>query len=164
MQAIFDGPQTNFTVFPRSSNGLLAILKNTLELEQWTNRNQEFAQWTNRKQQKFSRYISHTWLFSLMFFDLKRVENGNDDISTEEQFSNFKTRKRCTYFLLELFIFVQIFEFFLENSAQTHWPHPRTHHGIYPIYQTCLHVHDGTSRQISCVFHFTLRCSSKTLQ
>jgi hypothetical protein len=31
-QAISE-PQTNFTVSPRSSNGLLAILTNTLELE-----------------------------------------------------------------------------------------------------------------------------------
>jgi len=32
------------------SNCLLVNLKNILELEQWTNRNQEFRQWTNRKQ------------------------------------------------------------------------------------------------------------------
>jgi hypothetical protein len=30
------GPQTNFTVSPRPSNSLLAILKNILELKQWT--------------------------------------------------------------------------------------------------------------------------------
>jgi hypothetical protein len=30
------GPQTNFTVSPRPSNGLLAILKNILELKQWS--------------------------------------------------------------------------------------------------------------------------------
>jgi hypothetical protein len=38
-------PQTNFTVSPPFSNGILAILKNTLELEKWTSsRNQEFSQ------------------------------------------------------------------------------------------------------------------------
>ncbi len=36
-------------VWPRSSNGLVVILKNTLELEQW-NQELAFAQWTNRKQ------------------------------------------------------------------------------------------------------------------
>jgi hypothetical protein len=41
------GPQNFFPVSPRPSNILfifLAILKNTLELEQWTNMNQEFSQ------------------------------------------------------------------------------------------------------------------------
>ncbi len=47
-QAIFEGRKP--TVSPRSLNGLLAILKNTLELEQFTNWNQEFTQWTNREQ------------------------------------------------------------------------------------------------------------------
>jgi hypothetical protein len=34
-------PQTNYTVYLLSSNGLLAILKNTLELEQRAIRNQD---------------------------------------------------------------------------------------------------------------------------
>jgi hypothetical protein len=37
-------PRTNFTVSPRSSNSLSAILKNILELDQGTNRNQEVRQ------------------------------------------------------------------------------------------------------------------------
>jgi hypothetical protein len=40
-QAIFEG-RKQFSVFPWSSNGLLAILKNILESEQQTNRNQKF--------------------------------------------------------------------------------------------------------------------------
>jgi hypothetical protein len=41
---------------------------------------------------------------------LNRVGDGNDDISSEEHFKNLKTI-RGSYLLLELFIFVQIFEF-----------------------------------------------------
>ncbi len=44
-------------------------------------------------------------------FTLNRVENGNDDISTEEHFENSKTT-RGTYLQLELFFFVKIFEFY----------------------------------------------------
>ncbi len=43
-------------------------------------------------------------------FHLNRVGNGKDYISSEEHFRNSETR-RGTYLLLELFIFVQIFEF-----------------------------------------------------
>ncbi len=47
-------PRTNFIVSLRPLNSRLAILEITvycmLELEQWTNTNQEFRQWTNRKQ------------------------------------------------------------------------------------------------------------------
>ncbi len=42
-------PQTNFTFSLRPLKSLLAIFKNTLELEEWTNRNQEFSHRTNRK-------------------------------------------------------------------------------------------------------------------
>jgi hypothetical protein len=38
------GSQTKFTFSPRPLNSLLAILKNILELEEWTYRNQEFNQ------------------------------------------------------------------------------------------------------------------------
>jgi hypothetical protein len=38
--------------------------------------------------------------------------NGSDDISSEGHFENLKT-KRGSYFLLEPFVFVQIFEFYL---------------------------------------------------
>jgi hypothetical protein len=43
------GPWTNFTFSTRPLNSLLSILKTRLELEEWTNRNQEFSQRTNRK-------------------------------------------------------------------------------------------------------------------
>ena len=45
-------PGTNFFISPRPSNMLLAIPKNILDMEQWTNGNQEFILWTNRKQLK----------------------------------------------------------------------------------------------------------------
>ncbi len=38
------GMQTNFTFSPRPLNSLLVILKNILEREECTNRNQEFNQ------------------------------------------------------------------------------------------------------------------------
>ncbi len=39
-------------------------------------------------------------------------KHSNDDISSEEHLKNSNT-KRGTYLLLELFIFVKIFEFYL---------------------------------------------------
>ncbi len=48
-------------------------------------------------------------------FTLNRVWNGIGDISSEEHFENTETR-RGTY-LLELFIFVQIFEFYPANPS-----------------------------------------------
>jgi hypothetical protein len=82
-------------VWPRSSNGPIAILKNTLVLDQLTNRNQEFAQWTNRKQrgsQRNSVDISPINVRSLICFYLN-CGNGNADISSEEHFENSKTRR-----------------------------------------------------------------------
>jgi hypothetical protein len=38
------GMQANFTFSLRPLNSILAILKNILKLEEWTNRNQEFSQ------------------------------------------------------------------------------------------------------------------------
>ncbi len=55
-QAIFEGRKQILLFLPGPwiMNSLLAILK-ILELEQWTNRNQEFIQWTHRKQQGLQR-------------------------------------------------------------------------------------------------------------
>jgi hypothetical protein len=39
----YRGPQTNLTFSPRPLTSLLAILKNILELKEWTNSNQEFS-------------------------------------------------------------------------------------------------------------------------
>jgi hypothetical protein len=47
--ATVEGRKIFFTVSPRSSNGLLAILKNALELEQFTYRNQDFTQGTKKR-------------------------------------------------------------------------------------------------------------------
>jgi hypothetical protein len=58
------GPQTNFPVSPRPSHGLLIILKNTLGLEQRSNRNQEF---TNRKQRGPQRNSVNTLHISKKF-------------------------------------------------------------------------------------------------
>jgi hypothetical protein len=41
---IFEGRFTNLTFSPWPLHSLLAILKNILELEKWTNGNQEFGQ------------------------------------------------------------------------------------------------------------------------
>ncbi len=49
-QAIFESREQFYYSFFMASNIILAILKNILELGQWTNRNQEFTQCTNRKQ------------------------------------------------------------------------------------------------------------------
>ncbi len=46
-QATFSKGRKQISPFLRGPQMDLAILKNTLELEQWTNRNQEFTQWTN---------------------------------------------------------------------------------------------------------------------
>ncbi len=45
-QATFEG-RKQISLFLRDPQMDLAILKNTVELEQWTNRNKEFTQWTN---------------------------------------------------------------------------------------------------------------------
>ncbi len=102
--------------------GLLAILKNTLELEQWTNRNQNSIQWTNRKQrgaQRNSAGISPIInASSPKCYHINPVGNGNVDISSEEHFENWKSQERCrTYLLLELFIFGQLFEFHLVTKS-----------------------------------------------
>ncbi len=47
---------------------------------------------------------------------LNCVENGNDEISSEEHFTYLKT-KRGSYLLLELLIFVPIFEFYLVTQT-----------------------------------------------
>jgi hypothetical protein len=47
-------------------------------------------------------------------YTMNRVGNGNDDISSEEHFENLKKNQgRGTFLLLELYIFVQIYEFYL---------------------------------------------------
>jgi hypothetical protein len=43
-QTNFEGREQILLVSPRPSNSLYAMLKNTLKLEQWTNRNQELRQ------------------------------------------------------------------------------------------------------------------------
>jgi hypothetical protein len=45
-------------------------------------------------------------------YNFSHMGNGNDDISSEEHFKNLKT-KRSSYFLLEQYIFVKIFESYL---------------------------------------------------
>jgi hypothetical protein len=59
---------------------LLAILKNILELKQWTNRKQEFSQWTNWKQR-----------------GKQFVGNANNDNSSEMFFEN-SNASRDSYF------------------------------------------------------------------
>ncbi len=44
------------------------------------------------------------------------MRNVNNDISPEEQFEHSKTM-RGSYFLQELFIYVQIFEFYLVTQS-----------------------------------------------
>ena len=88
------GPQTNFTVSLRSSNFLLAILKNTLELEQWTNRNQEFLQWTNRKERGPQRNPVD---ISPICFHLNRVWERNWRHLIRGAFWEFKYQERYLY-------------------------------------------------------------------
>jgi hypothetical protein len=113
-KAIFEG-RDQILLFLRLLNSHLAILKNILELEQWTIRNQEFRQWTKRKQRgpqrnsrdispmycKFNRYISNSKLYVIPPICFLPLRNGNDET------------RRGSYFLLELFIFVHIFSFYL---------------------------------------------------
>ncbi len=49
-QAMFEGRKQILLFLCGPRIVFLAILKNTLELENWTNRNQEFTQWTNSQQ------------------------------------------------------------------------------------------------------------------
>ncbi len=113
-------------------NSVLVILKNILELEEWTNWNQEFSQLTNRKQRGLQRNLINTvplqtvlririllatligsgsatlspvYLISPICFHLNRVGNGNDDILSEEHFENSNT-SRGSYLDLLLVIFV----------------------------------------------------------
>ncbi len=75
-------------------SSLSAILKNILELEEQTNRNQEFSQRTNRKRREQQRSlvgVSPINVISPICFHLNHVGNGNDDISSEEHFENSKT-------------------------------------------------------------------------
>ena len=108
-----------FYCSPRSSNGLLAILIKTLELEQWDNRNQEFSQWTNRKQrgsQRNSVVISPINVSSPICFHLNRMGNDNDNISSEEYFENSKTiRGICV--LPERLIYAKTFRFYLKTPS-----------------------------------------------
>ncbi len=51
-------------------------------------------------------------------FHLNSVGNGNGDISSEEHFIKFENQERYgTYLLLDLLIFVQIFEFYLVTQS-----------------------------------------------
>ncbi len=87
------GWQTHLNFSPRPLN-LFEILKNILEFEEWTNRNQEFSQWTNRKRREPQRNlvdVSPINLISSICFHLNRVGNGNDDISSDDYFDNSKT-------------------------------------------------------------------------
>ncbi len=87
------GPRTNFTVSPRPSNSLHQFWKLYWgELEQWTDRNQEFRQWTNRKQMRTAKKsvnISSINVISHMLHK-NRVENGNDNNSSKWFFENQK--------------------------------------------------------------------------
>ncbi len=79
------GSQINFT-FSRSLNCILAILKDILELEEWTNRNQEFSKWTNMKQQGPHRNlvdVSRINVISPICFHQNRMGNCNNEISSD---------------------------------------------------------------------------------
>jgi hypothetical protein len=102
------------------SNGLLAILKNTLEPEQWTNRNQEFTQWTNRKQrgpQRNSVVISPINVSSPICFHLNRMGNDNDNISPEEYFENSKTSRGTVLIYYQNCSFLSKFKFYLVTQS-----------------------------------------------
>ncbi len=97
------GTRTNSTFSLRPLNSLLAILKNTLELEEWTNKNQEFSQWNNRKRRGLRRNlvdVSPINVLSAIFFHLNRVG-------------------KWRHLTLGAFrvIFVKIFEFYLVTPS-----------------------------------------------
>ena len=56
------------------------------------------------------------WFSNTVCFHLSCFGNINDDISPEDHFENSKTN-RGSYVYLELFIFVQLFEFFLVTQS-----------------------------------------------
>ncbi len=87
------GLQTNVTFSPRPLNSLLAFMKNILELEEWTDRNEEFSKWTNIKQQGPHRNlvdVSRINVISPVCFHQNRMGNCNNKISSEEHFENSK--------------------------------------------------------------------------
>ena len=89
-------PQTNLTFFPWLLNSLIEIFINILDLENRTNRNQEFSQWISRKGRGPQRNlvdVSPTNVISPICFHLNRMGNGNDDISSEKHFENSKTSR-----------------------------------------------------------------------
>jgi hypothetical protein len=109
------GSQTNFTDSPLSTNGLLAILKNTLELEQRTNRNREFTQWLignkedRKENQEKSEVISPINDSFLRYFHVNRVGMAkmtshqrsilklSEHLSSNSRLSSFK-EAYCTLF------------------------------------------------------------------
>jgi hypothetical protein len=57
-------------------------------------------------------------IISPRMFHLNRVGNGNDDISSEQHFSNSKKSGTVLmYFLLELLLFVQLIEIYLVSQS-----------------------------------------------
>jgi hypothetical protein len=72
-----------FSCTQHSLNSLLTILKTILELEEWTNWNQEFSHWANRKRQGPQINlvdVSPNNVISPIYFHLNREKTGNDDI------------------------------------------------------------------------------------
>jgi hypothetical protein len=70
---------------------------------------------TTRTEKKFNSFISNN-LSPPIGFHLNRVGNGIDDILSEEHLKIRKLEKN-SYLLLELVIFVKIFEFFLMTQS-----------------------------------------------
>jgi hypothetical protein len=74
-------------------------LKNLLELEELTNRNQEMSQRTKKRRETQRNLVdvSPSNVISPICFHLNREGHGNDDISSAEHFKNSKTI-RGSYF------------------------------------------------------------------
>ncbi len=77
----------------------------------------------NNENRKFQYIQNNSNKYSPMFFHVNHVRNGNDDISSVN-ILNIKNPRRGTYLLLERFIFVQIFKFYLvSQSLYNLWKH-----------------------------------------
>ncbi len=116
-QTLFQG---RCQISQRLSNSFLAILKNILKVEQWTNRNQDIKQWTKRNKVEDSKEIKKISFttkcyFSNMFSPTPRGRLQWSHL-IRGWFENSETR-RGFYLLLELFNFVKIFQFYLMTQS-----------------------------------------------
>jgi hypothetical protein len=142
-QTIFEG-LSNFQIFYislRPSNRLLPGLNIILELEQWTNRKQEFIQLTNGNNED----CQVVWqpiplhIISSMCFHLNCVDSGKNNSSSESHCQNSQANRGCYLHSPRMVHFVKNSiswaSPFKKGSPQTTWSVPSSIlFDGYPVY------------------------------